>query len=79
MFFMHSRQETGKNHQFYRFMYESGHPLIQLDKLIDWQWIYQKLLPYYSPTKTGRPTVDPLFLIKILVIQGLEGLCSVHL
>ncbi|WP_107840352.1 transposase [Metasolibacillus meyeri] len=78
MFFMHSRQDIEKNRQFYQAMYDPNHPLIQLDKLIDWQWIYQKILPYYSPTKTGRPTVDPLFLIKMLVIQGLEGFRSVR-
>ncbi|MEK4425252.1 transposase [Solibacillus sp. FSL K6-1523] len=78
MFFMHSRQEIEKNRQFYICMFDSSHQLIQLDKLIDWQWICQKLLPYYSSTRTGRPTVDPLFLIKILVIQGLEGFRSVR-
>lgn len=78
MFFMHARQDIEKNRQFYKCMFDPNHQLIQLDKLIDWQWIAQKILTYYSPTRTGRPTVDPLFLIKILVIQGLEGFRSVR-
>ena len=51
MFFMHSRQDIEKNRQFYRFMYDPHHQLIQLDQLIDWQWICQKVLSYINTLK----------------------------
>lgn len=57
MFFMHSHQDIEKNRQFYKTIYDSHHPLIQLERLIDWQWITQKAISYYAPTITGRPSL----------------------
>ena len=34
---------------------------------------------YYSNTPTGRPSKDPIMLVKILLIQSLEGFRSVRL
>ena len=78
MFYTHTRQDIEKNREMYRTMLDASHPLIELDKLIDWQGILKMVVPYYSKTPTGRPTTDPIMLIKILFVQKLEGFRSVR-
>ena len=79
MFFTTSRQAIEKNREAYLAMYDKSHLLVQLDQLIDWQSILKKLMRYYSNTNTGRPSKDPIILVKILLIQSLEGFRSVRL
>ncbi|WP_342545574.1 hypothetical protein [Lysinibacillus sp. FSL K6-4013] len=50
MFFTTSRQTIEKNREAYLAMYDKSHLLVQLDQLIDWQSILQKLMRYYSNT-----------------------------
>lgn len=78
MFFTHSAQAIEQNRQFYTNMYDPDHPLVLFDTVIDWSAILQTVLPYYSMSPTGRPTVDPIVLIKMLFIQAHEGFRSVR-
>lgn len=43
-----------------------GHLLNRIDALVSFDFIYEKLLPYYS-TK-GRPSVDPVCMFKMLFV-----------
>ena len=43
-----------------------NHLLKQIDKLVDFEFIYELAAPYYS-TK-GRKSIDPVTLIKMLLI-----------
>lgn len=50
------------------------HFLRKLDELIDFNFIYEKTAPLYS--KTGRPSVDPVVLMKMLLIGYLYSIDS---
>lgn len=50
------------------------HFLRKLDGLIDFNFIYQKTAPLYS--NVGRPSIDPVVLIKMLLIGYLYGIDS---
>ncbi len=58
-------------------MYDKRHLLVQIDKVMDWDYVYSLLKPFYSEDK-GRPSLDPLMLVKILIIQYVEGFRSVR-
>ena len=51
-----------------------NHLLKKIDKHIDFSFIYEKAEPYYS--KIGRPSIDPVCLIKMLLIGYLYGIKS---
>ena len=48
------------------------HMLRLIDKAIDWSFIYDLVEEKYSPDM-GRPSMDPVTLIKIPFIQYLAG------
>ncbi len=50
------------------------HFLRDLDRLVDFNFIYEKVESLYS--NTGRPSVDPVVLIKMLLIGYLYGIES---
>lgn len=50
------------------------HFLRDLDRLVDFDFIYEKVEGLYS--KTGRPSIDPVVLIKMLLIGYLYGIDS---
>ena len=50
------------------------HFLRDLDRLVDFNFIYEKIEKLYS--KTGRPSIDPVVLIKMLLIGYLYGIDS---
>jgi hypothetical protein len=75
MFFSYTRQEVEQNRGFYLHMYDPTHQLVQIDQVMNWYQLHEKLKPYY-PKEIGRPTVDPIVLVKILMIQTLEGFRS---
>jgi transposase len=77
MLFSYSPREVEQNRKFYRHMYDSSHQLVRIDRVVNWYDIYEKLKKYY-PEQTGRPSVDPILLVKILMIQSLEGFRSVR-
>ena len=77
MFFTHTPQAVEQNRAFYLHMYDASHQLVKIDQVMDWYHLYHKLKPFY-PKQIGRPTVDPIVLVKILMIQTLEGFRSVR-
>jgi transposase len=77
MFFSYSPQQVEQNRKFYLHMYDTSHHLVKIDQVMNWYDLYEKLKIYF-PQRIGRPTVDPIVLVKILMIQGLEGFRSVR-
>lgn len=55
----------------------SDHLLRLIDKAIDWSFIYGLVEDKYSQ-ETGRPSIDPVVLIKIPFIQYLYGIKSMR-
>ena len=53
-------------------MVPQDHLLRIIDKAIDWNFIYDLVVEKYSPDN-GRPSMDPVMLIKIPLIQYLYG------
>lgn len=53
------------------------HLLRIIDKAIDWTFIYDLVKDTYS-AETGRPSIDPVMLIKIPLIQYLYGIKSMR-
>ena len=58
-------------------MVPKDHLLRIIDKAIDWNFIYDLVKDKYSPD-TGRPSMDPVTLIKIPLIQYLYGIKSMR-
>ena len=77
MFFSYTPQQVEQNRMFYPNMYDSSHQLVQIDQAMNWYHLYEKLKSYY-PKLFGRPSVDPIVLVKILMIQSLDGFRSVR-
>lgn len=77
MYFYRSNLEIQENRRAYESMVDSNHVLVQIDRFMDWNHVYRLLQPFYS-MNTGRPSIDPLILVKILMIQYLEGFRSVR-
>ena len=58
-------------------MVPEDHLLRLIDKAIDWTFIYDLVEDRYSPDQ-GRPSLDPVMLIKIPFIQYLYGIRSMR-
>jgi len=46
-----------------------------LDGLVDWSFVREVAAPYYAED-VGRPSVDPIVLVKLMVAGALEGIGS---
>lgn len=73
-------KETEKNREQIQFvsiddLVPQNHMLRLIDKAIDWSFIYDLVEDKYSQT-TGRPSLDPVTLIKLPLIQYLYGIPS---
>ena len=53
------------------------HLLRKVEKVMDYEWLYEKLEPYYCHDN-GRPGIDPVVLIKMALIQHLFGIPSLR-
>ena len=53
------------------------HLLRKIEKVMDYDWLYQRLEPYYCHDN-GRPGTDPVVLIKMVLIQHLFGIPSLR-
>ena len=53
------------------------HLLRKIEKVMDYDWLYERLSPYYC-TDNGRPGTDPVVLIKMVLIQHLYGIPSLR-
>lgn len=55
-------------------MIPDNHLLRQIKNCVNFDFIYEKAAPYYS--NTGRKSIDPVILIKMLLIGYLYGIKS---
>jgi transposase len=55
----------------------SGHLLRAIDERIDFQFIYEEVKDLYCENN-GRPSIDPVVLIKLIMIQALYGIRSMR-
>ena len=55
----------------------SDHLLRKVEKVMDYDWLYERLRPYYC-AGVGRPGTDPVVLIKMVLIQHLFGIPSLR-
>ena len=53
------------------------HLLRKIEKVMDYEWLYDRLAPYYCHDN-GRPGADPVVLIKMVLIQHLFGIPSLR-
>ena len=44
------------------------HILQKMEKVMDYDWLYERLDPYYNHD-VGQPGTDPVVLIKMVLIQ----------
>jgi transposase len=47
----------------------------RLDRLVDWSFVREAAGPYYAD-EVGRPSIDPIVLVKLMVAAALEGIGS---
>ena len=55
----------------------ADHLLRKIEKVMDYEWLYERLEPYYCHDN-GRPGTDPVVLIKMVLIQHLFGIPSLR-
>ena len=53
------------------------HLLRKIEKVMDYEWLYERVDPYYCHDN-GRPGTDPVVLIKMVLIQHLFGIPSLR-
>ena len=53
------------------------HLLRKIEQVMDYEWLYERLEPYYCHDN-GRPGTDPVVLIKMVLIQHLFGIPSLR-
>jgi len=49
----------------------------KLDLLVDWGFVRELAAPYYAD-ELGRPSIDPIVLVKLMVAGALEGIASMR-
>ena len=54
-----------------------NHLLRKIDAAVNWERLYEMVEPLYSEDN-GRPSIDPVVLVKIVLIQHLYGLPSLR-
>ena len=54
------------------------HLVRKIEKVMDYEWIYERVAPYYSTAKNVRPGTDPVVLIKMVLLQHLFGIPSLR-
>jgi len=47
----------------------------KLDRLVDWSFVREAAAPYYAD-EVGRPSIDPIVLVKLMLAAALEGIGS---
>ena len=78
---MMGRQNNDQNSLFYEFRLDEAipddHLVRKIDAVLDLSWVHAELAPHY-PT-LGRPSVDPVLMIRMLIIGYVFGLRSERL
>jgi Transposase domain (DUF772) len=52
----------------------ADHLVRQIDAILDLSWVHRELRPYYS--HTGRPSIDPVLMIRMLLVGYVFALRS---
>ena len=75
---MMGRREGGQGQFFYSFNLDKvvppDHLVRQIDGVLDLAWVHKELAPYYS--HTGRPSIDPVLMIRMLIVGYVFALRS---
>jgi hypothetical protein len=75
---MMGRQEDSEVQFLYVFNLDKlvppDHLVRQIDGILDLSWVHKELAPYYS--HTGRPSIDPVLMIRMLLVGYLFALRS---
>jgi transposase len=75
---MMGRRESGQGQFFYAFdldkVVPSDHLVRRIDRVLDLSWVHKELAPYYS--HTGRPSIDPVLMIRMLIVGYVFALRS---
>jgi transposase len=75
---MMGRRERGQGQFFYEFDLDEvvppDHLVRQIDAVLDLSWVHKELAPYYS--HTGRPSIDPVLMIRMLMVGYVFALRS---
>jgi transposase len=78
---MMGRQNNDQGPLFYEFRLDEAvpddHLVRMIDSVLDLSWVYTELAPHY-PT-LGRPSIDPVLMIRMLIIGYVFGLRSERL
>src|ERR1700686_4918013 len=78
---MMGRREGGQGQFFYSFevhkVVPPDHLGRQIDGVLDLGWVRAELAPHYS--QTGRPSIDPVLMIRMLIVGYVFGLRSERL
>jgi transposase len=51
--------------------------LRRIDAAVDWGFVRAEAAPYYA-TDVGRPSIDPIVLVKLMLVGALEGIGSMR-
>jgi len=75
---MMGRRRDSQGQLFYEFHLDdvvpADHLVRRIDSVLDLSWVYEELKPYYS--HTGRPSVDPELMIRMLIVGYVFALRS---
>jgi transposase len=75
---MMGRRKDGQGQFFYSFDLDAvvppDHLVRQIDGVLDLSWVHKELAPYYS--STGRPSIDPVLMIRMLIVGYVFALRS---
>jgi transposase len=75
---MMGRREDGQVQFLYAFNLDKvvppDHLVRQIDGVLDLSWVHKELAPYYS--HTGRPSIDPVLMIRMLIVGYVFALRS---
>jgi transposase len=75
---MMGRRERRQGQFFYSFdlnkAVPADHLVRQIDGVLDLDWVHKELAPYYS--HTGRPSIDPVLMIRMLIVGYVFALRS---
>src|SRR3974377_1851520 len=78
---MMGRQNNDQGHLFCEFRLDEAvpddHLVRKIDAVLDLSWVHAELAPHYATL--GRPSVDPVLMIRILIIGYVFGLRSERL
>jgi len=55
----------------------AGDRLGRIDAVVVWGFVRAEAAPYYA-TEVGRPSVDPIVLVKLMLVGALEGIASMR-